>query len=105
MAPSVFCRNDEMPSEPFSASPPGPFQVLSWPKVQADGATVPRYLVKLSLVPELSDRCTVVILVDGRVALGLSALIAASFHVVILPAKIPARVSGLSWRLVTPCTL
>src|SRR5215475_4370611 len=105
MAPSVCARNFEMPSEPCSASPPGAFQTLSWPNVQ-DGALVEaRYLVKLSLVPELSARCTVVIFVDGRLAPELSAAISGSFHLVTLPAKMSASVVPDSCRLLTPLTL
>src|SRR2546428_11661289 len=105
MAPSDLPTCADTPSEPFSASPPGPFQVLSWPNVQSLAAEAARYLVKLSVVPELSERCTVKILVDGRVAPWLSAAIAGSFQVVTLPAKIFARVAGLSCRPVTPLTL
>ena len=61
--------------------------------------------MKLSVVPELSERCTVRILVAGSVAPGLSAAIAGSFQVVTLPAKILAMVGALSCRLVTPLTL
>src|SRR5256714_9497912 len=102
MAPSVLPSAEAIPSEPFSASPPGPFQVLSLPKVQSALADFARYLVKLSVVPELSDRCTDRILVLGSVTPGLSPAMAASFQVVALPAKIFARVAGLSWRVVTP---
>ena len=58
--------------------------------------------MKLSVVPDSSERCTVWIAVAGSLASGLSALIAASSHLVTLPAKIFARVAGLSWRLSTP---
>src|SRR2546421_11982314 len=102
MAPSVLLSAAAMPSLPFSASPPGPFQVLSLPKVQSALAVLDRNLVKLSVVPELSDRCTDRILVLGSVTPGLSPAMAASFQVVALPAKIFARVAGLSWRVVTP---
>ena len=52
--------------------------------------------MKFVVVPELSDRCTIVIAVDGSVTPGLSALIAASFHFLILTAKILASVLPLS---------
>ncbi len=53
-------------------------------------------------MPEPSERCTTWIPVDGRLAPELSFLIAWSFQVVILPAKMPATVSGVSFRVLTP---
>ncbi len=70
-----------------------------------DGAAAARYLVKLSLVPEESERCTVSMAVDGRLAPEFSALISGSFHLVICPEKILAMVSGFNWRSLTPRTL
>ena len=64
------------PSEPFAAWPPGAFHTLSLSKVQSAAAALVRYLVKLSVVPESSERCTAWIAVDGSLAPGLSALIA-----------------------------
>src|SRR2546421_7496293 len=105
MVPSDLLIAAATPSEPFSPSPPGAFQVLSLPKLQSEAEVLARNLVKLSVVPELSDRCTVKIFVDGSVAPWLSAAIAGSFQVVTFPAKIFAMVAGLSCRLVTPLTL
>src|ERR687887_179967 len=78
--------------------PPGAFQVLSLPKVQSDEAVLLRNLVKLSVVPDDSDRCTVWMVVPGSEAPWLSALIAASSHFLIDPEKILAMVAGLSCR-------
>src|SRR2546421_6450973 len=105
MVPSDFPIAAETPSEPFSASPPGAFQVLSLPYVQSVPAVLDRNLAKLSVVPELSDRCTDRIFVAGSVAPWLSAAIAGSFQVVTLPEKILAMVAGLSCRPETPLTL
>src|SRR5262245_50715274 len=102
MEPSLALIEAEMPSEPFWAEPPGAFHTLSWPKVQSVPAAAVRYLVKLSLVPELSERCTVRIGVAGRVTPELSAAMAGSFHLVILPEKILASVAGENCRLLAP---
>src|SRR5215471_6748328 len=105
MEPSVFLTWAETPSEPCSASPPGACHTLSWLYVHAEPAVPVRYLVKLSVVPELSARCTGVIAVDGRVTPGLSAAMAGSFQVLMVPEKMPASVAGLNCRLVAPLTL
>jgi hypothetical protein len=61
--------------------------------------------VKFFVVPDSSERWTDLIAVAGREAFGLSFLIAGSFHLVILLAKMPARVFGDSCRSLTPFTL
>ena len=61
-----------------------------------------RYSVKLLVVPEESERCTGVILVDGRLTSLLSAAMAGSFQVVIVPAKILAIVAEDKVNLSTP---
>lgn len=61
--------------------------------------------MKLFVVPESSERCTAVMLASGRVAPALVAAIFGSFHLVILPAKMPATVSASSLRSFTPSTL
>ena len=61
--------------------------------------------MKFCVVPELSERLTGVMRVDGSVASGLSALIAGSSQVLIFWAKIPASVAGESWRSSTPSRL
>ena len=54
------------------------------------------------MVPEESERWAMVIEVLGRVTPGLSALIAESFHFLILPEKMSAIVGPDSFRLLTP---
>src|SRR5690349_1884138 len=105
MAPSLGLTAAETPSEPCWPEPPGAFHTLSCAKVQSLPAVAPRYLVKLSVVPELSERCTVRIVVAGSVTPGLSAAIAASFHLVTVPEKILASVDGENCRLVAPLRL
>ena len=61
--------------------------------------------MKLSVVPDSSERCTAWIAVAGSLAPRFSAAIAGSSHLVILPAKILASVAESSWRLSTPSTL
>src|SRR4051794_14559780 len=72
------------------------------PTVHASGAAEVRYLVKLLVVPEPSERWTTVILVDGRCASGLSALMSGSSQVLISVLKIFATVSGLRLSAFTP---
>ncbi len=49
-------------------------------------AALPRYEVKMYVVPELSDRPTTLMVAFGRFATeGFNALIAASFHFLIVP--------------------
>ena len=78
---------------------------MSWSKVQSLAAAAVRYFVKLSVVPEESERCTVRIVASGSFAPLLSAVIAGSFHLVTLPPKILARTEGVNVRSVTPETL
>src|SRR6187549_1892107 len=94
-----------MPSEPLAPVPPGAFHALALPKVQSASAALLRYLVKLSVVPNSSERCTAWIAVDGSLAPLFSAVIAGSFHLVILPEKILASVGASIWRPSTPSRL
>ena len=61
--------------------------------------------MKFCVVPDLSERFTGVMARSGRVAPGLSAAIAGSFHLVIFLSKICAMVAGASFSSVTPGTL
>src|ERR1700730_7110024 len=61
-----------------------------------------RYWEKFAVVPEESARTSRVIEVLGRLRPGLSALIAGSFQVLIVPWKIPARVVASSLSPVMP---
>ena len=47
------------------------------------------FLVKTAVVPLPSERCTKVMALSGRVRSGLSATIAGSFHLVMVPVAIP----------------
>ena len=58
--------------------------------------------MKLSVVPESSARCTAWMASDGSVTPGLSAAIAGSFQLAMVPAKIPASTCGVRIRLSTP---
>src|SRR5579859_2438604 len=62
-------------------------------------------LVKMNVSPEESTRRTGTTLVAGRLTPGLSVVMAASFHLVILPWYILARMSPLSFKLDTPARL
>ena len=86
----------------MAAWPPLACQALPPSYVQSLWAAAFRYLVRLSVVPESSERWNAWILVSGSVAPGFSFLIAASFHLVILLLKIFARVGASRIRLSTP---
>ena len=58
--------------------------------------------MKFCVVPDLSDRLTGVIARSGRVAPGLSAAMAGSFHFAILRSKICPIVVGARFSSVTP---
>ena len=72
---------------------------------QLSGVVAIRYLVKLSVVPDSSERWNAWIFRSGSFAEGFSFLIAASFQLVILLSKILARVGASRTRLSTPGTL
>ena len=61
--------------------------------------------MKFSLVPDSSERWTGVMVSSGSVASGLSATMASSFYLVMVPAKMPASVSGARLSSSTPSTL
>src|SRR4029453_1939927 len=103
MAPSV-CLTIWATPVFFSAPwvPDGQATVSPLPSFQVDGAAAVRYLVKLLVVPEPSERWATVIAVSGRLAPGLSLAMAGSFHFVIFAWKMSASVSGLSCSLSAP---
>src|SRR4051794_15991090 len=106
MAPAldlISCATPPLPWADWVEA--GQATVSPLPRVQSVPPTATRYLVKLLVVPEPSERCTTTIGVAGRVLPALSATIAASFQVVILPPKILARVTGLSLRSTIPARL
>ena len=103
MAPSVVFTIWPTPGLPWPACwSAGQLTVEPVPSVHAVGAAAARKPVKFCVVPELSARCATVIAVDGSFTPGLSALIAASFHVLISPWKIFASVSAESCSFFTP---
>ena len=61
--------------------------------------------MKFSVVPDSSERKKTLMGVAGRVTPLLSAAMAGSFHMVILPSKILAATSALRTSLSTPATL
>src|SRR5262245_27256299 len=99
MEPLVFFTASATPWEPWAPWPPGAVHFLPPSKVQTEGAVPVRNLVKLSVVPESSERWIVAICRFGRVTPGLSFAMAGSFQFLIVPAKILASVSGVSCRL------
>src|SRR3569833_1163085 len=106
MAPSPCLTPVETPSEPLRPWPPAADgQVLPPGNFHTSGAVASRNLVRLSVVPESSDRSSGLICVEGSFSPELSLAIAGSFHVLILPAKMPAIVLGASWRPSTPLRL
>src|SRR4029450_13033608 len=90
---------------PVFFSPPwvlaGQATVSPLPSFHAGDAAF-RYLVKLLVVPEPSERWATVMFLSGSVTPELSAAIAGSFHFLMSAWKILARVSGLSCSLSTP---
>src|SRR3954447_6882623 len=105
MAPGVLLTAAATPSEPLAPVPPGAFHALALLNVQSADAVLLRYLVKLSVVPDSSERWIVEIADAGSFAPEFWAAIAGSFHLVILPAKILAIVGASSCRLSTPSAL
>src|SRR5437588_11383774 len=99
MAPVVCLTAAVTPSEPLAPVPAGQGTSLAAPAVQIEGATAARYDVNTLVVPDPSERCTTWMPVEGSDAPELSALMARSSHLVIFPAKIPARVAPESLRL------
>src|SRR6476646_7988080 len=103
MAPSVVYTSCATPPFPVPACVfDGHWTVEPVPSVHAVGAAFTRKLVKFWVVPDPSERWTTVIAVLGSLAEGLSALIAASSHLVICTEKILAIVSGDSLSFDTP---
>ena len=81
--------------------------VLSLPTLLFQvGLTCDRKSVKPLVVPDESERCTMVIDVLGRLTPGLSLAIAGSFHFLIVPWKMLAVVGPSSLRpVLSPDTL
>src|SRR5258707_13501894 len=95
MAPGVDLTTCATPGLPLAArAVDGHLTVELLPRVQALPADSTRNSVKFWVVPEESDRTARVIAVRGRLTPELSALIAVSFQVLILPEKMPPRLVG-----------
>src|ERR1700746_584899 len=80
----------------------GHLRVLLLPSAHALPTASCRNSVKFCVVPEESERTARLIGVLGRLTPGLSALIAGSFQLLILPWKMLAMVGASSFRLETP---
>src|SRR5580658_2673368 len=67
------------------------------------GLTLVRYSVKTKVVPLLSERCTTAISSAGSFTPLFKSAILGSFHLLILPRKMPARTSPVNFScVVTP---
>lgn len=105
MAPGVCFTWPARPEEPCADWPPLASQDLPPSYFQSSGAAAFRYLVKLSVVPDSSERWKAWIFRSGSLASGLSFLIASSFQLVILLSKIFAMVGASRTSESTPVTL
>ncbi len=90
MQPTVALQPATMPEFPFSARAPGAFGhviVVLNPSVLPHpfGSASDRKVENKNVSPLPSERCSVTIGMSGSVTDGLSAAIAGSFQVVILP--------------------
>src|SRR6266566_2145960 len=98
MAPGVDLTTWATPGLPLAArAEDGHLMVELLPRLQALPVASTRNSVKFWVVPEESDRTARVIGVLGRLAPELSALIAGSFQVLILPEMMPGK-----YRIVLP---
>src|SRR5580698_2100194 len=95
----------EVPSLPLAPSPTPPLNDLPWPLPQAPPDAPSRYCWKLSVVPDWSLRNTTWIGRLGNAVPALRAVIAGSFHVLIVPLKIFAVVAPSRFSEVTPSML
>src|ERR1035437_1493511 len=103
MAPGVDLTICATPGLPLPArAVAGHLMVELLPSVHTVGTESMRNKEKFWVVPEESERPAMVIGVLGRLTPELIALIAGSFHVLILPWKMSAMTVGVSLRFVTP---
>src|SRR5690606_21687485 len=105
MAPAVCLTCWATPEVPCADWPPWASQDLPGSYFQSFGAAALRYLVKLSVVPDSSERWNAWIFRSGRSASGLSFLIASSFQLVSSSSKLWAMVAAARVRVSTPGTL
>src|SRR5690348_9318013 len=102
MAPGVLltiCATPPLPVPPWLVA--GQLIVELVPSFQF-GAESTRNWEKFCVVPEESARRAITIVVLGSLRPGLSAVIAGSFHFLILAWKMSAMTAGSSFRPVTP---
>src|SRR5665648_656765 len=104
MPPSVAFTALATPAD-FSLPSPLPVHLLPDSAVQSVGAAALRYLVKLSVVPDSSERKKTLMSCAGGVTPGLMAAIAGSFHLVMAPLKILAVTAGVRISFSTPLRL
>src|SRR5450759_3107176 len=102
MALGVLITAAATPGLPLPPMPPC-LSVGHWmaePLSFQSGLKEARALVNNSVVPELSERWTTTILASGRLSFkpGLRAMMAGSFHLLILPEKIPTMLARSSIR-------
>src|SRR5215831_13461186 len=104
--PGVVIRLAVTPSLPFDFVPTGQFGIVLAPTDLPKSALIAlRCCEKTNDVPLLSARTTTLIGVSGSVAPGLLSAIAGSFHLEIVPRKIPAYARRDSRRLATSLRL
>src|SRR5258708_40269861 len=103
MAPGVvltICATPPLPLPPRLAA--GQEMVELLPSFQTPGAPSTRNWEKLAVVPEESERRAMTIGVLGSVTAGVSAVIAESFHFVVLAWKMSAMTGAVNFRPGTP---
>src|SRR5207244_1337079 len=107
MAPSVCLTAAATPELPLAPCPTGHSTALSEPTLSDHSElALDSQEVNTAVVPDSSERCTIVICVDGSFTPLLSAAISGSFHVLTLPRKTSAVVLPSSLRpLGTPFAL
>src|SRR3954453_23854518 len=106
MPPGVVATPSDTPAD-FSRPSPTPEDGhdLAFGSVHTPPEAAFRYLVKLSVVPDSSERKNTWISSAGSVAPSLTAAIAAPSHVAISPRKILAVVAASSTSSSTPSRL
>src|SRR5690349_2921622 len=104
MAPLVSVRMPMTPEVPSAPWPPLALvgQTVFGSADQAPLLALLRYSVKLNVVPDSSERCTVEIAVDGSFTPEFCEAISGSFHLVILPSKMSAMVLASMFSDFTP---
>src|SRR5450755_283881 len=94
------------PSFPFERVPTGHAGISFFPGFAANALLILlRCCVKTKVVPLESARTTTLMVLSGSFASGFALAIAASFHFLIVPRKIPVYASRVNLRLFTPGTL